>query len=170
MDKPLIDCFHHENWGSFQLNCHIVSLILFPDDRKTRQTWLLISGEFCFDLLFFSTLGKHISHVHVSFIFVKFTKRIKLLCAKLVFFRFFLFLWAVLTNIPRALPDNIRCKRTQHTICKVTLHDVVVTRAPVHEFGKAQGQHQMIVPGKRSLELTCLDQKWRGKRFFGQIG
>jgi len=27
----------------------------------------------------------------------------------------------------------------------------------------------MIVPGKRSLELTCLDQKWRGKRFFGQI-
>ena len=33
-----IDCTHHENWGSFQLTCHLVSLIFFPDDRKTRQT------------------------------------------------------------------------------------------------------------------------------------
>jgi len=33
---------------------------------------------------FFSTVGKHISHIHVSFIFAKFKKRIKLLCAKLV--------------------------------------------------------------------------------------
>jgi len=39
--------------------------------------------------IIFSTVGKHISHVHVSFIFAKFKKRIKLLCAKLVFFHFF---------------------------------------------------------------------------------
>jgi len=37
----------------------------------------------------FSTVGKHISHVHVSFIFAKFNKHIKVICAKLVFFRFF---------------------------------------------------------------------------------
>ena len=37
----------------------------------------------------FSTVGKHISHVHFCFIFAKFNKHIKLLCAKLVFFRFF---------------------------------------------------------------------------------
>ena len=38
---------------------------------------------------FFSTLVKHISHVHVSFNFAKFSKHIKLVCAKFVFFRFF---------------------------------------------------------------------------------
>ena len=37
----------------------------------------------------FSTVGMHISHVHVSFIFAKFNKHIKLICEKLVFFRFF---------------------------------------------------------------------------------
>jgi len=58
VDKQLIDCSHHENWGSFQLNCHIVSLILFPDDRKTRQTWLLVSAEFSFDLRFFFNFRK----------------------------------------------------------------------------------------------------------------
>ena len=72
------------NLGSFQLNCHFVSLIFFHDDRKNQPPWLLVSAEFCFDLWFFSTVGKHISHVHVFFIFAKFKKRIKLLCAKLV--------------------------------------------------------------------------------------
>ena len=38
---------------------------------------------------FHSTVVKHISHVHVSFIFAKFNKLIKLVCAKLVFFHFF---------------------------------------------------------------------------------
>ena len=71
------------NLGSFQLNCHLVSLRFFHDDRKTQPPWLHVSAEFCFDL-FFSTVGKHISHVHVIFIFAKFKKRIKLLCAKLV--------------------------------------------------------------------------------------
>jgi len=37
--------------------------------------------------------------------------------------------------------------------------DVVVTRVPLHEFGKVQGQHQMTVPGKKSLSTKCLDQK-----------
>ena len=72
------------NLGSLQLNCHLVSLIFFHDDRKTHPRWLRVSAEFCFDLWFFSTVGKHISHVHVFFIFAKFKKRIKLLCAKLV--------------------------------------------------------------------------------------
>ena len=36
---------------------------------------------------FFSTVGKHISHVHVSFIFAKFKKRIKLLCANWWYWR-----------------------------------------------------------------------------------
>ena len=72
------------NLGSLQLNCHLVSLIFFHDDRKTQPPWLHVSAEFCFDLWFFSTVGKHISHVHVFFIFAKFKKRIKLLCAKLV--------------------------------------------------------------------------------------
>jgi len=72
------------NLGSFQLNCHLVSLIFFHDDRKTQPTWLHVSTEFCCDLWFFSTVGKHISHVHVFFVFAKFKKRIKLLCAKLV--------------------------------------------------------------------------------------
>ena len=72
------------NLGSLQLNCHLVSLIFFHDDRKTQPPWLHVSAEFCFDLWFFSTGGKHISHVHVFFIFAKFKKRIKLRCAKLV--------------------------------------------------------------------------------------
>ena len=66
------------------LNCHLVSLIFFHDDRTTQPPWLHVSAEFCFDLWFFSTVGKHISHVHVFFIFAKFKKRIKLLCTKLV--------------------------------------------------------------------------------------
>ena len=37
----------------------------------------------------FPTVGKHISHVQVSFIFAKFNKHIKFICAKLVFFRLF---------------------------------------------------------------------------------
>jgi len=41
------------NLGSFQLNCHLVSLIFFHDDRKTRPPWLHVSTEFCFDLWFF---------------------------------------------------------------------------------------------------------------------
>ena len=57
------------NLESFQLNCHLVSLIFFHDDRKTQPSWLHVSAEFCFDLWFFSTVGKHISHVHVFFIF-----------------------------------------------------------------------------------------------------
>ena len=57
------------NLGSFQLNCHLVSLIFFHDDRKTQPPWLHDSAEFCFDLWFFSMVGKHISHVHVFFIF-----------------------------------------------------------------------------------------------------
>ena len=72
------------NLGSFQLYCHLVSLIFFHDDRKAQPPWLHVSAEFRFDLWFFSTVGKHISHVHVFFIFAKFKKRIKLLCAKLV--------------------------------------------------------------------------------------
>ena len=72
------------NRGALQLNCHLVSLIFFHNDRKTQPPWLHVSAEFCFDLRFFSTVGKHISHVHVFFIFAKFKKRIKLLCAKLV--------------------------------------------------------------------------------------
>ena len=72
------------NLGSFQLKCHLVSLIFLHDDRKTQPPWLHVSAEFCFDLWCFSTVGKHISHVHVFFIFAKFKKRIKLLCAKLV--------------------------------------------------------------------------------------
>jgi len=87
--RKTIDCTHHENWGSFQLTWHLLSLIFFPDDRKTRQTWLHVSAEFCFDLWSFCTVGKHISHVQFSFIFAKFNKHIKLICAKLVFFRFF---------------------------------------------------------------------------------
>jgi len=54
----LIDCSQHQNWGSFQLNCHLVSLILLPDDRKTRQTRLLVSAKLCFDLRFFFTFRK----------------------------------------------------------------------------------------------------------------
>jgi len=46
--------------------------------------------SFFWSMIFFLLFGKHISHVHVSFIFAKFDKRIKLLCAKLVFFCFFL--------------------------------------------------------------------------------
>ena len=57
------------NLGSLQLNCHLVSLIFFHGDRKTQPPWLHVSAEFCFDLWFFSTFGKHISHVHVFFIF-----------------------------------------------------------------------------------------------------
>ena len=49
------------NLGSLQLNCHLVSLIFFHDDRKTQPPWLHVSAEFCFDLWFFSTVGKHIS-------------------------------------------------------------------------------------------------------------
>ena len=52
VDKQF-DSTHHENWGSFQLNCHRVSLICFPDNRKTRQPWLHVLAEFCLDLWFF---------------------------------------------------------------------------------------------------------------------
>ena len=75
--------------GAFQLTCHLVSLIFFPDDHKTRQTWLHVSAEFVLIYDLFPTVGKHISHVQVSFIFAKFNKHIKLICAKLVFFRLF---------------------------------------------------------------------------------
>ena len=69
VDKQLtVLTSHHENWGSFQLNCHLLSLIFFRDDSKTRPPWSHVSSEFCFDLWFFSTVGKHISHVYVSFI------------------------------------------------------------------------------------------------------
>jgi len=83
-----------------------------PDECKTRQPWLGYMSQPSFVLIydFFSTVGKHISHAHASFIFAK--KRVKLLCAELVvltcfrlktFFPFFQFLWADFTNIPRAL-------------------------------------------------------------------
>ena len=52
VDKQF-DSTHHKNWGSFQLNCHRVSLICFPDNRKTRQPWLHVLAEFCLDLWFF---------------------------------------------------------------------------------------------------------------------
>jgi len=45
---------------------------------------------------FFSTVGKHISHVHVSFIFANFKRRIELLCEKLVSFAFFKFFELIL--------------------------------------------------------------------------
>ena len=48
---------------------------------------------------------------------------LKLSAQNLSSFAFFPILWADFTNIPRALADNIRFKRTQHTICKVTLHE-----------------------------------------------
>ena len=75
-----------------------------------------------FDLWCFSTVGKHFSHVLVSFIFAKWNAS-NFSAQNLSSFAFFQFLWADFTNIPRALADNIRWKRTQHTICKVTLHE-----------------------------------------------
>ena len=87
--RKTIDCTHHENWGSFQLTCHLVSFLTIAKldklDYMSQPSFVLI-----YDL--FSTVGKHISHVQVSFIFAKFNKHIKLICAKLVFFRFFQFL------------------------------------------------------------------------------
>ena len=122
------------NLGSFQLNCDLVSLIFFHDDRKTQPPWLHVSAEFFFDLWFFSTVGKHISHVHVFFIFAKFKKRIKLLCAKLVVltclmrlkssFAFFQFLWADFTNMPRVLALQLTTSDANAThICKMTLYE-----------------------------------------------
>jgi len=118
-----IDCTHHENWGSFQLNCHLVSLIFSADDRKTRQPWLHVSAKFCFDLWLFIYCRKHVSHVHVSFISTKFKKRIKLFCAKLVvltclmrlliflrFFPYFASWFHQHTQGLSAATDNISCK------------------------------------------------------------
>ena len=76
------------------------------------------SFVFIYDL--FSTVGKHMSQVHVSFNFAMFNKRIKLICTKLVFFRFFPIFVSWFYQHTNGLADNIRCKHTQHAICKVT--------------------------------------------------
>jgi len=103
----------------------------------------------------FSAVGKHISHVHVSFIFAKFNKHIKLVCAKLVFFRFFPVFVSWFTNIPRALAANIRCKRTQHTICKVTLHEFHCRLTHLNSFNRRTSK-------RRFWKLVCTTRKSYG--------
>ena len=58
--------------------------------RPQNSTNLItcLSRVLFWSMIFFSTVGKQ-SHVHVSFIFAKFNKHIKLICANLIFFRFF---------------------------------------------------------------------------------
>ena len=124
--------------GSFQLNCHLVSLIFSANESKTRQLWLHFSAKFCFDLWLFIYCRKHVSHVDVSFISAKFKKLIKLLCAKLVvltclmrlliflrFFPHFVSWFHQHTQGLSASTDNIRCKHNT-PFAKCAFMDFVV--------------------------------------------
>jgi len=42
------------NLGSFHLNCHLVSLIFFHDDRKTQPPWLHVSFAMIYDFFLLS--------------------------------------------------------------------------------------------------------------------
>ena len=104
------------NLGSLQLNCHLVSLIFFHDDRKTQPPWLHVSAEFCFDLWFFSTVGKHISQeTHQTSL--RKTGGIDVFDETLIFFRHFPIFVSWFYQHAKGLiaaTDNIRCKRNTH--------------------------------------------------------
>ena len=87
--RKTIDCTHHKNWGSFQLTAILFLWYSFLTIAKLDKLDYMSQPSFVLIYDLFSTVGKHISRVQVSFIFAKFNKHIKLICAKFVFFRFF---------------------------------------------------------------------------------
>ena len=115
------------NLGSFQLNCHLVSLIFFHDDRKTQPPWLHVSDEFCFDLWFIFLLSESVCLTSTFSSFLQSLRNASNFSAQnwwywrvwwdfnlLSLFPIFVSWFYQHAKGLSAATDNIRCKRNTH--------------------------------------------------------